>query len=63
MNAHAVQSTVQLRTDYREKEEAVLRSIVAITPNRAIRAMQANSDRDNMARTAFMHTKLASPDG
>ncbi|RPJ32255.1 MAG: hypothetical protein EHM17_13670, partial [Verrucomicrobiaceae bacterium] len=40
MNAHTVQSAVQMRTDYSEKEEAILRSIVAITPNRAIRAMQ-----------------------
>lgn len=46
VNAHAVQSDVQLRTDYSEKEEAVLRSIVAITPNRAIRAMQADSNRN-----------------
>ena len=43
MNAHAVQSEVQLRIDYSEKEEAILRSIVAITPNRAIRAMQHDS--------------------
>lgn len=47
MNAHAVQSNVQLRTDYSEKEEAVLRSIMAITPNRAIRAMQADSNSDS----------------
>jgi hypothetical protein len=44
MNAHAMQSSVQLRADYGEKEEAILRSIVAITPNRAIRAMQNNSN-------------------
>jgi hypothetical protein len=44
MNAHAVQASIQLRTDYREKEEAILRSIVAITPNRAIRAMQGGSN-------------------
>ena len=43
MNSHAVQSEVQLRIDYSEKEEAILRSIVAITPNRAIRAMQHKS--------------------
>lgn len=42
--SQAVQSQVQLRVDYSEKEEAILRSIVAITPNRAIRAMQAGSD-------------------
>ncbi|MEO7097739.1 MAG: hypothetical protein ABI162_00125 [Luteolibacter sp.] len=41
--AHALQSQIQLRTDYSEKENAVLRSIVAITPNRAIRAMKGDS--------------------
>jgi hypothetical protein len=43
MAAHAVQSQVQLRVDYNEKEEAILRSIISITPNRAIRAMQSGS--------------------
>ena len=38
--AHATQSAVQLQFDYAEKEESILRSIVAITPNRAMRAMQ-----------------------
>ena len=41
--AQAFQSSVQLRVDYSEKEEAVLRAIVAITPNRAMRAMQSQS--------------------
>lgn len=41
--AQAFQSNVQLRVDYREKEEAILRAIVAITPNRAMRAMQSQS--------------------
>lgn len=42
---HEIQAQVQLRTDYGEKEDAILRSIVTIAPNRAIRAMfdQANS--------------------
>ncbi len=44
MAAHAVTSQVQLRVDYSEKNEAILRAIVAITPNRAIRAMQSGSD-------------------
>ncbi|MES2924343.1 MAG: hypothetical protein V4819_22520, partial [Verrucomicrobiota bacterium] len=44
LSAQAIESQVQLRLDYSEKEEAILRAIVAITPNRAIRAMQANSD-------------------
>jgi len=50
MNAHTVQSAVQMRTDYSEKEEAILRSIVAITPNRAIRAMQRNSNSNASSR-------------
>ncbi len=41
---HAVQATVILRNDYSEKEDTILRSIVAITPNRAIRAMQSGSN-------------------
>jgi hypothetical protein len=51
MNAHALQSQVQLRVDYSEKEEAILRSIIAITPNRAIRAMQSGSDANATSRT------------
>lgn len=43
INAHTVQNKVQLRSDYAEKEDAILRAIVAITPNRAIRAMQSGS--------------------
>lgn len=42
--SQAVQSQVQMRVDYSEKEEAILRSIVAIAPNRAIRAMQSGSN-------------------
>ncbi len=44
VNAQSVQSKVQLRVDYAEKEEAILRAIVALTPNRAIRAMQQDSN-------------------
>jgi len=44
MSGNVTQTQVQLRLDYAEKEEAILRSIVAITPNRAIRAMQGNSN-------------------
>ena len=44
INTHGVQADLQIQGDYREKEEAILRSIVAITPNRAIRAMQDGSD-------------------
>ena len=42
--SQGVQAQVQLRVDYSEKEEAILRSIVAITPNRSIRAMQSGSN-------------------
>jgi hypothetical protein len=38
--SQTIESDVQLQVDYGEKEEAILRAIVAITPNRAIRAMQ-----------------------
>lgn len=44
LRAQVIESQVQLRLDYSEKEEAILRSIVAIVPNRAIRAMQPGSD-------------------
>ena len=44
LNAQVVEAQVQLRLDYSEKEEAILRAIVAITPNRAIRAMQSGSN-------------------
>lgn len=44
MDAQSVQSDIQVLTDYRAKEDTVLRSIVAIAPNRAIRAMQDGSD-------------------
>jgi len=49
--AQDAQGQVQLRIDYSEKEEAILRSIVAITPNRAIRAMQSGSDTNASSRT------------
>jgi len=42
--AQDVQTKVQLQIDYSEKEDSILRSVVAITPNRAIRAMQNNSN-------------------
>jgi hypothetical protein len=48
--AQAVQTQVQLRVDYSEKEEAILRSIVAIAPNRAIRAMQSGSNSSDAIR-------------
>lgn len=50
MNAQSVQAAVQLRMDYSEKEETILRAIVAITPNRAIRAMQGGSNNNSSSR-------------
>ena len=50
LNAHSIQADVQAQEDYREKEETVLRSIVALTPNRAIRAMQGGSDSSAESR-------------
>jgi len=50
ISAQAVQADVQLQLDYSEKEETILRSIVAITPNRAIRAMQHNSNSTSTIR-------------
>lgn len=44
MAAREVQGKVQLRVDYNEKEDAILRSIMSITPNRAIRAMKSGSN-------------------
>lgn len=49
-SAHKTQSSVQMQTDYAEKEDAVLRSIVAITPNRAMRAMMNNSNSNDATR-------------
>ncbi len=53
ISAQAVQGEVQLYVDYSEKEETILRSIVAITPNRAIRAMQHDSNRSGTARNSL----------
>lgn len=47
-SAMDTQARVQLRTDQLNKEDAVLRSIVAITPNRAILAMQTNSNSNGV---------------
>ena len=39
-----IQASVQLRSDYLSKEDSILRSVVAITPNRAMRAMLSGSN-------------------
>lgn len=51
INSQSVQADIQAQTDYREKEETILRSIVAITPNRAILAMQDGSFNDTDEET------------
>ena len=53
VSAHSTQSTAQLRVDYLEKEDAILRSIVAITPNRAIRAMRHMSESENITNASL----------
>ncbi|WP_411826617.1 hypothetical protein [Luteolibacter sp. AS25] len=54
MNVHEAQSNSMARTDYREKDEAVLRAIVALTPNAAIGAMgDGSSSESRHARNAF----------
>lgn len=52
-SAQRVQSETQLRVDYADKEEAVLRALVNITPNRAIRAMQSGSSNSGAAKDAL----------
>lgn len=49
-NARDVQTSVRMRVDYSEKEDAILRSIVAIAPNRAMRAMMNGSNANDAAR-------------
>lgn len=44
MHTQAVQAGVQLQLDYADKEDTVLRSIVATAPNRAIQAMRGGSN-------------------
>ncbi len=50
MASQQASAKVQLRADYSEKEDAVLRSIVAITPNRAIQAMQHGANENAAKR-------------
>lgn len=49
-----IQQEVQLRADYMSKEDAVLRSIVAIVPNRAILAMQDGSELTVARKTPLL---------
>ncbi|MGJ8643346.1 MAG: hypothetical protein ACSHX9_08075 [Luteolibacter sp.] len=58
MNSHEIQAKIQMESDYHEKEEATLRSIVAIMPNRAIRAMQDGSDASGAARNPLKFANI-----
>ncbi|WP_193214648.1 hypothetical protein [Luteolibacter marinus] len=51
--AQVVQSESQLRIDYADKEDAVLRAMVNIVPNRAIGAMQHRSNISGSARDSL----------
>ncbi|MCW1886606.1 hypothetical protein OKA04_17845 [Luteolibacter flavescens] len=51
--SQAVQKETQLRVDYQEKEDAVLRGIVNIVPNKAIRAMQSGSNNSGTLRDSL----------
>jgi hypothetical protein len=58
INAHATFTKIHTQTDYREKEEAILRSIVSIVPNRAILAMQHGSDESPTSQAAVSFTTI-----
>ncbi len=47
MRSHEAQVRNQIKVDYRQKEDAILRALVAIVPNRAIGAMQSGSAGDS----------------
>lgn len=55
-----IQQEVQMRSDFLSKEDAVLRSIVATVPNRAIRAMQDSSESDATKRTPLLWQSIFS---
>ncbi len=55
-----IQVHSQLRIDYAEKEEAVLKAIVNLVPNRAMRAMQHQSDANSANRTPLQWTSIFS---
>lgn len=59
-DAQAVQSETQLRVDYADKEDAVLRAVVNIVPNRAIRAMQHRSNTSGANRDSLRWEEIFS---
>ncbi|BCU79070.1 hypothetical protein [Luteolibacter sp. LG18] len=46
-----IQKDIQVRTDFQSKEDAILRSVVAIVPNRAIRCMQSGNEASTATST------------
>ncbi|MCW1921630.1 hypothetical protein OKA05_03640 [Luteolibacter arcticus] len=51
--SQTIQKETQLRVDYQEKEDAILRGIVNIVPNRAMRAMQSGSNTSGAVRDSL----------
>ena len=49
-SAQQVQKESQIRVDYAEKEDAVLRAVINIAPNRAIRAMKSGANASSSSR-------------
>lgn len=58
MRSQDAQARSQLRIDYAEKEEAIMRAIIPIAANRAMLAMQHNSDLSNSSRTPLSWQKI-----
>jgi hypothetical protein len=52
-SSQVIQKETQLRVDYQEKEDAILRGIVNIVPNRAMRAMQSGSNTSGTVRDSL----------
>lgn len=50
LQSQDVQADTQLRIDYRDKEDAVLRGIVSLLPNRAMQAMRDQSNNSSSTR-------------
>jgi len=51
--AAVVQSETQIKVDYADKEDAVLRAVVNLVPNRAIRSMQHGSNTSGVQRDSL----------
>lgn len=58
MRSQESQARSQLRIDYSEKEEAILRSIIPIAANRAMLGMQHHSDVNSGSRTPLSWQKI-----